>query len=173
MSGWKFLKPIEGEEWIEKMRRREFWIGMRRRYPQKFYSRLTKGYVGWWLYFRLRAIWSRAALLIDPLSCGGFYSHLRCFLYNWIMVDVIWNVKHRIWKLFHEKEWEQQCAFWRACDQATEEGCADPMPATDWMPADRFHGLVLGKRYFERVAEILAAGKGAQQAKRPPDSTTP
>jgi len=58
------LKPIEGEEWIEKFRRREFWIAMRRRYPQKFYSRLTRSYLGRRLYFRVHGIWHRAGLLV-------------------------------------------------------------------------------------------------------------
>jgi hypothetical protein len=107
MSG-NLLKPVAGEEWIEKKRRREFWIGMRRRYPQNFYSRLTKSYVGWWLYFRIYGIWGRAALLIEPISSGGFCSHLHSFLYNWIMVDLVWRTQHCIWKLFHRREWEKR-----------------------------------------------------------------
>lgn len=149
------FEPIAGEEWIERFRDKEFWIGERRSYPQKLYSRITKSYVGWWLYFRLHAVWSRAALLVDPISSGGFYSHLRTFFYNWIMVDLVWRTKHRIWKMFHRKEWEKQCAFWAACSRATSEGYADPMPAPDWLPAERFHGVMLGERYFKRVGELL------------------
>lgn len=149
------MKPIEGEEWIEEMRAHEFWIAERRSYPQKLYARLTKSYVGWWLYFRIHAIWARAALLIDPLSTGGLRSHLRTFLYNWIVVDIIWSTKHRIWKLFHRKEWEKKRTFFAALAKASSEGCADPMEPADWLPAEQFHGVVLGKRYFDRVAEIM------------------
>ena len=127
----RILKPIEGEEWIEKMRQREFWIGMRRSYPQALYSRLTKSYVGWWMYMRVREIWSRGALLIDPSLCGGFLSHLRCFWYNWMVLDIVGGFRCRVWKLFHKNEWEKQCAFFEACMQASVEGCADPIPAPD------------------------------------------
>lgn len=149
------LKPVKGEGWIEKFRGREFWIGMKRQYPQNFYSRLTQSYVGWWLYYRVGAICSRASLLIDPLSTGGFYSHLRCFLYNWLIVGIYWSIKHRIWKLFHRREWERQCAFMRVLIRALDEGYADPLPCPDWLSADRFHGMALGKRYFNRVAELM------------------
>jgi hypothetical protein len=151
----KFINPIAGEEWIEKFREKEFWIGERKSYPQKFYSRLAKSYLGWWLYFRIHNVWGRGALLIDPLSCGGFCSHLRCFLYNLIIVDIYWSTKHRIWKIFHRRDWEKQRAFFAACSRAHDEGCADPMPPPAWLPKERFHGVVLGERYLKRVAEIM------------------
>ena len=150
-----FLKPPAGEEWIERFRRREFWIGMRRRYPQKFYARLVRSYVGWWLYFRISRIWHCAGLLIDPLSSGGFYSHLTCFLRNWLICGVYWRIKHKIWKLFHKKEWQRQLDWTAAMWQATDEGFTDKLEPPDWLPAERFHGVVLGERYFRRVAEIM------------------
>ena len=157
------LKPIKGEEWIEKMREKEFW---RSEYPwEPRYARFVRSYVGWQIYYRVRSIWPRAALLFDPLSCGGFYSHLRSFLYNWIMVDIVWNLKYRVWKLFHKKQWEQQMRMMRAYMQATEEGCADPMGAPESLPDDRFHGIILGERYFKRVAEIMQEGDEAPPAR--------
>lgn len=158
------MKKIKGEEWIEKYREREFWIGEKRPYPQSFYSRLTKSYIGWWLNLRLRYppfrhfFFNRLNILIDPLSCGGLYSHISSFLFNFVVADIWWAGKHKVWKLFHPKQWEQQRAFMRACMQATEEGCADKMDAPPPFSNINFHGAILGKRYFERVAEILREG---------------
>lgn len=155
------LKPIKGEEWIEKFRKTEFWIGKERSYHQEFYSRLTKSYIGWWLHLRLyyppftHFFFNRLSLLIDPLSSGGLYSHVRSFLFNFLIVDIWWSTKHKVWRLFNRKEWQQQRAFVRACMQAIHEGCADKMDAPPLLSNTNFHGYVLGKRCFERVAEIL------------------
>lgn len=155
------LKPIKGEEWIEKFRRKEFWIGIRRKYPQKLYARLTKSYIGWWLYLRLHYppfryfFLNRLCLLIDPLSCGGLYSHIRCFCFNFFVCDIWWRGKRKIWELFHPKEHNRRQLFWRACMQATDEGYADKMNTVPPFDDENFHGYILGKRYFNRVAEIM------------------
>ena len=155
----RLLKPIKDELWIEKFRRKDFWIRRRRSYSEKLYARIVGSYVGWWTYFRVHSIWHRAALLIDPLSCGGLYSHLRSFLFNWLVVDIWWGIKHKTWKVFHRKEWEKQCALMDACMRASEEGFADPMPSPDWLPEGSFHGSILVERYFKRVLEILKEGE--------------
>jgi hypothetical protein len=149
------LRPIKGEEWIEKFRATEFWIAKKRSYPQKLYARMCKSYLGWWCYFRLHSIWHRATLLIDPLSSGGFYSHLRTFLWNLTFVDIVWPLKRAIWKRFHRKEWEQRRRFMRAALQAMSEGYDDPMPPPPGFEGMNFQGSILGERYFKRMAEIL------------------
>jgi|SRR5580765_495159 len=159
----EFLRPIKGEEWIEKFRRHEFWIGAKRSYPQKVYARITKSYIGWWCYFRVHAIWHRAALLIDPLSCGGLWSHVNTFLFNAVVVDVWWTLKRKIWKLRHPEEWKRQRLFMRAAIQAHSEGCADEMPTPAGFEG-KFSGAILGRRYFERVAQIIKEEESNHEA---------
>lgn len=160
----KFLKPIRGEEWIEKLRESEFWIGEKRSYPQKFYCRLCHSYIGWWLHLRLTLSrkWplTRLSLLFDPLSSGGLGGHLRSFLFNAVVVDIWWRSRHWVWKLFHRRAWEQQRRFLRAAMQASEEGYADEMPCPIPGMEGRWHGRVLGKRYFKRVVEIYENTSG-------------
>jgi hypothetical protein len=165
----RLLKPIKDEEWIEKFRDTEFWIGAKRSYPQKFYSRLTHSYVGWWIHLRLHFppfrhfFLNRLSLLVDPLSSGGLYSHVRSFLFNFVIADIWWSSKHRVWKLFHREEHEARLRFMRAAMQATQEGCADEMPPPPGFCAANFHGAILGERYFKRVAEILDESNGPQK----------
>ena len=163
------FRPIEGEEWIEEFRESDFWIRTKQDHPENLYARLCKSYLGWWLYFRVHSLWPKAALLIDPLSCGGMWSHINSFLYNFLVVGVWWRVKHEVWKRFHRKEWERQVAFMRAASQAMEEGCSDPMPAPPGFEGMNFIGWILGARYFRRVAEIMQekdASSGAEKGGR-------
>lgn len=115
------MKPIKGEEWIEEMREREFWIGEKHSYPEPFYARLAQSYLGWWCYFRLHRLWPRLALLIDPLNCGGLWSHVQGFLFNAIVVDIWWRLKHRVWRLFHRREWEAQCRLMELVAEASRK----------------------------------------------------
>ncbi len=149
------FNPIKGEEWIEEFRTTDFWIVRKRSYQQKFYARLCNSYLGWWFYFRSYSVWSRLGLLIDPLSCGGLWSHIRSFLFNAVVVDMWWRTKHKVWKIFHRREHQQQIQFMDACIQATQEGFTDPMPNSPGFEKKNFHGASMGKRYFKRVIDIL------------------
>ena len=162
----RLLKPIKGEEWIEKFRSKEFWIGEKRSYPQKFYSRLCHSYISWWLHLRLHYppfgrlfFFCRLPLLIEPLNSGGLYSHVRSFLFNFVVADCWWSLKHKVWKYFHKREWQQQLDFYAACDQAMQEGRADEMSPPPELSGIQFRGSILGERYFKRVAQILKEKK--------------
>jgi len=126
------------------------------RYPgQKLYCRFCRSKLGYFLHLLGYVIGWHTSMICDPLSCGGLYSHISNWLYNLWYVDIYWPIVDKIDRWRRPEYHRQRDRFMRACRQASEEGCADELPAPAGFSKSNFVGSILGKRYFERVAELL------------------
>lgn len=152
--GLKFVRN-EVREWIEAGFANNWLVNPKRWELEKFWPRVSSSKIGYTLHCLGHVVGWHTSLIFDPLNSGGFFSHMQSFFWNLWHVDIWWPICHRIDEWRRPEYHRQQRRFMQACMQAQSEGCADPMPPPDGFPADRFHGAILGKRYFERVAEIL------------------
>lgn len=128
--------------------------------PQKyewetFYERFCSARLGYFLHVLGCRIGWHTSMIFDPLHSGTFPSALRSWLWNLWHVDIYWPICHRIDEWRRPEYYAEQRRFLDASMQALEEGCADKMDAPPPFSNENFHGAILGKRYFERVVEIL------------------
>ena len=124
---------------------------------EHLYRRFCGSRVGYFLHLVGYQCGWHLSMIVDPLHCGGFFSHLQSWLWNLWHVDIFWPIKHRIDRWRRPDFYKQQDRFFRACFRASDEGCGDKMETPPMLAGmgDRFHGVILGERYFKRVREIL------------------
>jgi hypothetical protein len=112
-----------------------------------------------WRLFRWCA--SRWSMMI--LSSGGFWSDMYWWWYNSWPRRLPWRIQRKWWEWTHPKEHAAEMRFMRALWRVNQEdGLLDPFPEP--APDDEVGkalfskpiiGGIMGKRYFERLKEIL------------------
>lgn len=149
----------ELREWIEAGCATKLFLEPKKYKGENLYHRFCPSMVGYFLFLLCHKVGWHTSLIFDPLHSGGLFRHLRTFFYNLWYVDIFYPTKYRIYRLLRSKFYKEQDRVFSAFVKAMQEGYTDEMESPPFLPAERFHGAILGKRYFNRVKELLNTGE--------------
>lgn len=119
------------------------------------YKRFCMSRTGYFLHLLGYSIGWHTWMIFDPLHSGTLRSALKSWLYNLWRVDICGSISFRWDRWRRPEHYQKMEKFWRACDQASEEGYLDDMQPLEGFSNANFIGKIAGKRYFSRVVEIL------------------